>query len=106
MDNQIKCEICGALRDRITTQHLKTHGISSIEEYKCIYKDAKIYSESALNNARQGHNIKIDQPLETIQLINNLHIPKHRTKKRITYQEFLSFLSYVKMIQLNLKLNM
>lgn len=50
----VKCEICGEYRENISSSHLAAHGIT-LEEYKELYPDAKLYAESYPQRISAGY---------------------------------------------------
>lgn len=88
----IVCKICGEKRKQITSTHVKMHGLSGIQEYKEKYPDAATISDGTLNKRNSSRRLQVEQPLLVNKTPHNLHIAKHRTKKRISYDEFLELL--------------
>lgn len=50
----VKCEICGEYRENVSSSHLAAHGVT-LEEYKELYPDAKLYTESYPQRISAGY---------------------------------------------------
>ena len=93
MQDFIVCAVCGAERKRISIAHAQMHGFNSIKEYQEAYPESEITCEKTCKKIRQNKGIKISNPIESVYTKNELAVPSHQTKKRITYEEFKNLLN-------------
>lgn len=89
MNNKIECAECGVLRKQITKAHVNTHEFKTIEEYLEKYPGSATISEQTLFNRRKSRGLSIETPVASISIEHDFHISKARTRKRISYEEFL-----------------
>ena len=91
-EDQVKCKVCGAIRRQITVGHVRQHGFKDTKAYMQKYPDAEIFSKKTQEARRKSRGVKIDNPADIKEIKSDLKIPTHRTKKRITYEEFKKFI--------------
>ena len=89
MDDQIQCAVCGTSHKQITKSHVKTHGFESVKEYLDKYPESKVFSDHTLKARSKSRGLKIDNPINSSAVESDFHVSKNRTKKRISYDEFL-----------------
>ncbi len=89
----VKCAICGVLRKQITAGHIRQHGLQTTKEYKKLYPKAPMLSQYTLERRRKSRGVTIDSPITNKSTEHDFHISKNRTRRRISYDEFLELLN-------------
>ncbi len=104
-EEKVKCAECGTLYKQITKQHVKMHGFKNIEEYLIKHPGIATISKQTLSNRRKSRCLKIDKPQDGQQVEHNLHVSVARTRKRISYEEFLDLIKQnVSLVEMRKKL--
>ena len=87
LDDRIKCEVCGKFCGKITIQHLKMHGMSSMDDYRRLYPDAPLVSKTTIlkNQVTKTKGSVFSKSEKVIKEVvikppPNRIIPKRRTK--------------------------
>ncbi len=92
MNNAIKCAECGTALKQITKTHVKTHGFKDIEEYLQKYPGGATISEQTLSSRRKSRRLTINNPISSSAVEQDFHISKARSRKRISYEDFLNLI--------------
>ncbi len=91
--DKVICEVCGAARKQITVGHVRQHGFANTAEYVQKYPAALLFSESTKEARRKSRRLVVANPAKDSQSNKQFHIPKSRTKERISYETFLELMS-------------
>lgn len=92
MKEYIICEVCKKRLRKMMPNHLKLHGIESLEEYKKLYPDSETCCQEIKDAIKNGNKIQIENP----KVSSGVSVIKEhglRKNKRISYEEFLEYIN-------------